>query len=110
MESWDVRSLALGPHHPQVLRSDNEIRATAIRLPSGEGYNSITSTSARTCSSPTARSRSLTASRGGRSPVLAEREASSTQVPGEEGVELRRTADGKGDGVMATRRSRPARP
>jgi len=44
-----------------------------------------------------------TAWRGGRSPVLAEREASSTQVPEEEGVELRRTADGKGDGVLATR-------
>jgi hypothetical protein len=44
-----------------------------------------------------------TASRGGRSPVLAEREASSTQVPEEEGVELGRTADGKGDGVLATR-------
>src|SRR5450759_2091268 len=42
------------------------------------------------------------ASRGGRSPVLAESEASSTQVP-EEGVELRRTADAKGDGVLATR-------
>lgn len=44
-----------------------------------------------------------TASRGGRSPVLAERGASSTQVPEEEGVELFRTADGKGDGVLATR-------
>ena len=43
------------------------------------------------------------ASRGGRSPVLAEREASRTQVPEDEGVELRRTADGKGDGVLATR-------
>jgi len=42
------------------------------------------------------------ASRGGRSPVLAESEASSTQVP-EEDVELRRTADAKGDGVLATR-------
>ncbi|HEY8763989.1 MAG TPA: SET domain-containing methyltransferase, partial [Solirubrobacteraceae bacterium] len=40
-----------------------------------------------------------TASHGARSP---ERGAS-TQVPEEEGVELRRTADGKGDGVMATR-------
>jgi hypothetical protein len=39
-----------------------------------------------------------TASRGGRSPVLAR-----TQVPEEEGVELRRTADGKGDGVLVTR-------
>jgi hypothetical protein len=44
-----------------------------------------------------------TASHGGRSPVLAERETSSTQVRGEDGVELRRTADGKGDGVIATR-------
>lgn len=44
-----------------------------------------------------------TASRGGRSPVLAQREASRTEVPEEEGVELRRTADGKGDGVLATR-------
>ena len=35
--------------------------------------------------------------------VLAEREASSTQAPEGEGVKLRRTADGKGDGVMATR-------
>ena len=44
-----------------------------------------------------------TASRGGRSPAPAEREASSTEVPEAEGVELRRTADGKGDGVLATR-------
>jgi uncharacterized protein len=44
-----------------------------------------------------------TTSRGGKSPVLAEREARSTQVPDEEGVELRRSADGSGDGVMATR-------
>ena len=44
-----------------------------------------------------------TASRAGGSPVVAEREASSAQVPEEEGVELRRTADGKGDGVLATR-------
>jgi hypothetical protein len=43
-----------------------------------------------------------TASRGDKSPVLAEHEASSGQVP-EEGVELRRTADGKGDGVLTTR-------
>ena len=44
-----------------------------------------------------------TASHGGRSPVLAERETSSIQVPGEEGVVLRRAADGKGDAVLATR-------
>ena len=43
------------------------------------------------------------ASGGGRSPVLAEREASTTQVPEEEGVELCPTAAGKGDGVLATR-------
>jgi quercetin dioxygenase-like cupin family protein len=36
MESWDIRSLALEAHHPQVLRSDEETRAIAIRLPSGE--------------------------------------------------------------------------
>lgn len=36
-------------------------------------------------------------------PPLAEHEASSTQVPEDEGVELRRTADGKGEGVWATR-------
>jgi hypothetical protein len=42
-------------------------------------------------------------SRGGRSLVLAEREASSTQPSEEEGVELRRTANGRGDGVLATR-------
>lgn len=44
-----------------------------------------------------------TASRGGSSPVLAQREASITQFPEEEGVELRSRADGKGDGVLATR-------
>jgi len=43
------------------------------------------------------------ASSGGISPVLAERGASTTQVPEEEAVELRRTADGKGDVVLATR-------
>src|ERR1019366_1684169 len=42
-------------------------------------------------------------SHGGRSPVLAERAASSTQPSEEAGVELRRTANGKGDGVLATR-------
>ncbi len=42
------------------------------------------------------------ASGGGGSPVPAEREASTIQVFEEEGVELRRTADGKGDGVLAT--------
>ena len=36
METWDVRSLELEPHHPQVLRSDAETRAIAIQLPAGE--------------------------------------------------------------------------
>jgi quercetin dioxygenase-like cupin family protein len=36
MESWDIRSLQIEPHHPQVLRSDDETRAIAISLPGGE--------------------------------------------------------------------------
>jgi quercetin dioxygenase-like cupin family protein len=36
METWDVRSLQIEPHHPQVLRSDAETRAIAINLPAGE--------------------------------------------------------------------------
>jgi hypothetical protein len=45
----------------------------------------------------------IDASRRGRSPDPAEREASSIQVSEDEGVELRRTVDGKGDRVVATR-------
>jgi len=44
-----------------------------------------------------------TASRGSRSTVLVEREASTPPIPEDEGVELRLMADGKGEGVMATR-------
>jgi hypothetical protein len=36
MESWDIRSLAIEPYRPPVLRSDDVTRPTAIRLPSGE--------------------------------------------------------------------------
>ncbi len=36
METWDIRSLAIEPHQPQVLRSDDETRAIAILLPAGE--------------------------------------------------------------------------
>lgn len=36
MESWDTRTLQIEPHHPQVLRSDDEVRAIAIHLPAGE--------------------------------------------------------------------------
>jgi len=36
MQKWDTRTLELEPHHPQVLRSDEETRGIAIELPSGE--------------------------------------------------------------------------
>jgi quercetin dioxygenase-like cupin family protein len=36
VEHWDVGSLAVDAHHPQVLRSDEELRAIAIQLPAGE--------------------------------------------------------------------------
>jgi quercetin dioxygenase-like cupin family protein len=36
LESWDIRSLDVQPHHPQVLRSDDEARIIAIHLPAGE--------------------------------------------------------------------------
>jgi quercetin dioxygenase-like cupin family protein len=36
METWDIRALTVEPHHPQVLRSDDETRAIALALPGGE--------------------------------------------------------------------------
>jgi quercetin dioxygenase-like cupin family protein len=36
MQTWDIRKLALEPHRPPVLRSDEETRAIAILLPAGE--------------------------------------------------------------------------
>jgi len=36
MDSWDVLTGSLEPHQPQVLRSDEEMRAIAIMLPAGE--------------------------------------------------------------------------
>jgi quercetin dioxygenase-like cupin family protein len=36
MQSWDIRSLEIEPHHPQVLRSDDETRVIAVSLPGGE--------------------------------------------------------------------------
>jgi quercetin dioxygenase-like cupin family protein len=36
METWDIKSLPIEPHKPQVLRSDAETRAIAIHLPAGE--------------------------------------------------------------------------
>ena len=36
METWDIASLDVQPHQPEVLRSDDETRVIAISLPSGE--------------------------------------------------------------------------
>jgi quercetin dioxygenase-like cupin family protein len=36
MDVWDVAALDLEPHHPEVLRSEDEGRAIAINLPAGE--------------------------------------------------------------------------
>ena len=37
MDIWDLRSLDVQPHQPQILRSDNgAARAIAIQLPAGE--------------------------------------------------------------------------
>jgi len=36
VETWDIRTLAIEPHKPQVLRSDGESRAIVILLPQGE--------------------------------------------------------------------------
>ena len=36
MDTWDIRSLDVQPHQPQVLRSDEDARVIAIYLPAGE--------------------------------------------------------------------------
>ena len=36
MDSWDIRTLDVEPHHPQVLRSDDDSRIIALNLPGGE--------------------------------------------------------------------------
>ena len=37
MEHWDLRTVAVEPHHPQILQSARgEGRAIAIHLPAGE--------------------------------------------------------------------------
>jgi quercetin dioxygenase-like cupin family protein len=36
METWDIASLDVQPHHPEILRSDPEARVIAITLPAGE--------------------------------------------------------------------------
>jgi quercetin dioxygenase-like cupin family protein len=36
VDTWDINSLDVQPHHPAVLRSDDEARVIAIALPKGE--------------------------------------------------------------------------
>jgi quercetin dioxygenase-like cupin family protein len=36
MDTWDIGSLDIQPHRPEVLRSDDEGRVIAIHLPAGE--------------------------------------------------------------------------
>ena len=36
MDTWDIASLDVRPHQPEVLRSDDAGRAIAINLPAGE--------------------------------------------------------------------------
>jgi quercetin dioxygenase-like cupin family protein len=36
MESWDIRSLELAPHAPEILASSDEARAIALEIPAGE--------------------------------------------------------------------------
>jgi len=36
VETWDLKTLDVQPHQPQILRSDAEARLVAINLPGGE--------------------------------------------------------------------------
>lgn len=36
MDTWELSSLDVAPHHPQVLSSDAETRLVVINLPKGE--------------------------------------------------------------------------
>ena len=36
METWDIPTLDVEPHQPEILRSDPEARVIAINLPAGE--------------------------------------------------------------------------
>jgi quercetin dioxygenase-like cupin family protein len=36
MDHWDIASLEVQPHQPEVLRSDDETRVITINLPAGE--------------------------------------------------------------------------
>jgi quercetin dioxygenase-like cupin family protein len=39
MDTWDIASLDVQPHQPDVLRSDDETRVIAIHLPAGEALS-----------------------------------------------------------------------
>jgi quercetin dioxygenase-like cupin family protein len=39
LESWDIRSLDVEVHKPNVLRTDREARVIAINLPAGEALD-----------------------------------------------------------------------
>jgi quercetin dioxygenase-like cupin family protein len=39
MDSWDILTLGVEPHQPQVLRSNAEARVVAILLPAGEALD-----------------------------------------------------------------------
>ena len=39
MQSWDISTLGVEPHRPQVLRTDGEARLVAINLPAGEALD-----------------------------------------------------------------------
>jgi quercetin dioxygenase-like cupin family protein len=36
VDTWNIQSLPVQPHQPQVLRSDEEMRAIVVSLPAGE--------------------------------------------------------------------------
>jgi quercetin dioxygenase-like cupin family protein len=36
VDTWDIRSLDVDPHRPQVLRTDGEARLIVLNLPGGE--------------------------------------------------------------------------
>jgi quercetin dioxygenase-like cupin family protein len=36
MDTWDISSLDVQPHRPEVLRSDDDSRVIAINIPAGE--------------------------------------------------------------------------
>ena len=39
MDSWDIHTLDVEPHKPEVLRTDGEARLVAVNLPAGEALD-----------------------------------------------------------------------